>query len=92
MLCNIIYLQISSSVENWVNRPRLQLWMVGHKKMYKVLISKIFQADNMLTHDFYLVRTLYYLYYESQYISVSYSIAICCAGTHTGVYPNCRRK
>ena len=46
----------------------------------------------LYANSFYLVRTLYYWYYESQYITISYTIAICCAGTHTGVYPNCRRK
>ena len=30
--------------------------------------------------------------YYNHYIFLTYSKKICCAGTHTGTYPNCIRK
>ena len=52
--------------------------------------SNHLQAD--FTISILLIRSVYYWYYYPVIIKVSYSYAICCAGTHIGTHPNCQRK
>ena len=52
--------------------------------------SNRLQADLIIS--IFLIREVYYWYYYSHIIKVSYSYAICCAGTHIGTHPNCQRK